>query len=519
MKKTMELFVLACAAVAVSAAEADVKLAGPFSDGAVLQRGMRVPVWGTASPGERVRVSFAGQKAEVLADAKGKWRVDLAPMDVDATGRVLVAEGIVSGTKAAAKDVLVGEVWFCSGQSNMELPLVGGSPRFRDAKGAMRAQITHKPLIRYCNQSAYWGCAKPSANCLKKVKWRPFTKENLSGSPTFSAVGVYFALELFSALEMPIGLVGAWWGGTPIEAWTPACGLKSVPATAALADVEVRGTGTFPKSGGFGGWKRTQDQPRVIWNAMLAPWTPYAMRGFIWYQGCNNVADGAAYAPKMHALYNGWSKEFENADLRMRFVQLAPWGDGRIAAIQMAQARFAAEEPNAKMAVAADLGNLHDIHPNDKETVGQRLALLALKHDYGFDVKADSPTVKAAHAEGNRFVVEFDHAKALYIYNPDKSFDAGLEICGADGVWKPGRIKNLKGDRGNIDGARLVVEAEGVAKPERLRYLHSRPWFGCLYNEVNLPIGPFEVEAQSIARSNSVETASPHCAVLCQFQR
>ena len=187
MKKTMELFVLACAAVAVSAAEADVKLAGPFSDGAVLQRGMRVPVWGTASPGERVRVSFAGQKAEALADAKGKWRVDLAPMDVGATGRVLVAEGIASGTKAAAKDVLVGEVWFCSGQSNMELPLAGGSPRFRDAKGAMRAQMTHKPLIRYCNQSAYWGCAKPSTNFLKTVKWRPFTKENLSGSSTFSA--------------------------------------------------------------------------------------------------------------------------------------------------------------------------------------------------------------------------------------------------------------------------------------------------------------------------------------------
>jgi len=145
------------------------------------------------------------------------------------------------------------------------------------------------------------------------------------------------------------------------------------------------------------------------------------------------------------------------------------------------------------MAVAADLGNLHDIHPNDKETVGQRLALLALKYDYGLDVKADSPVVKAARVEDRRFVVEFGHAESLYVYNPDKSLNAGLEICGPDGIWKPGRIANLKDNNGNIDGARLVVDAEGVAKPERLRHLHSPPWFGCLYNEVNLPLGPFEV--------------------------
>ena len=494
--KVFDPIVLVTTVMAVLVAAADVKLAEPFSDGAVLQRGMHVPVWGTASPDERVRVSFAGQAVETIADAKGKWRVDLAPMEACREGRILAVSGSSGSVPAKAKDVLVGEVWFCSGQSNMELPLTGGNPRFRDAKGEMRAQMTHKPLIRCCYQAAYWCCSSPSTNCLKQVKWRPFTKETLLSDTSFSAVGVYFALELFSALNVPVGLVGAWWGGTPIEAWTPASGFRSVPETATLADVKVCGTGKFPKHGGFGCWQRAQDQPRVLWNAMLAPWTPYAARGFIWYQGCNNIADGAAYAPKMHALYNGWAKEFGNADFRMRFVQLAPWGDKRIAAIQMAQARFAAEEPNAKMAVVSDLGNLHDIHPNDKETVGQRLALLALKYDYGFDVKADSPTVKAARVEDGRFVVEFDHAEALYIYNPDRSLNAGLEICGEDGDWKPGKIKNLKGDKGNIASAKLIVEAEGVAKPKRLRYLHSRPWFGCLYNEVNLPVGPFEIKAR-----------------------
>lgn len=229
---------------------------------------------------------------------------------------------------------------------------------------------------------------------------------------------------------------------------------------------------------------------------MLAPLAPYAMRGFIWYQGENNVADGAAYAPKMRALYNGWAREFENPDLRIRFVQLAPWGDDRVPALQMAQAKFAAEEPNAAMAVVNDVGNLHDIHYADKETVGQRLALLALEHDYGLAVESDSPVPREWRVEDDAFVVEFDHAKALYLYNPDKSLDAGLEICGADGKWRPAIIRNLDGIGGKIAGPRLVAAAAGVDVPVKLRYLHSRPWFGCIRNEANLPSGPFELEAQ-----------------------
>ena len=480
---------------------AAVRLADPFADGAVLQRGMRVPVWGMADPGERVTVSFGGQQMETVADANGKWRVDLAPMEASSKGRILTATGSKGGEPAEAVDILVGEVWFCSGQSNAELPLVGGNPRFRDGKGAMRAQMTYKPLIRFCYQAAYRCDAEPRTNCLKKVRWLPCTKTTLLASPSFSAMGVYFALDLFSTLDVPIGIVGVWWGGTRIEAWTPASGLASVPETAALVDTEVLGSSDFPKEGEFGGFKRAQDQPRVLWNSMLAPWTPYAMRGFIWYQGESNASDGAAYAQKMHALYNGWSREFENPDLRLRFVQIAAWGDGRVPALQKAQAAFAAEEPNAAMAVVNDVGNLHDIHPNNKETVGQRLALLALAHDYGFDIKADSPTPREWRVEGDAFVVEFDHAESLYLYNLDTSLKAGLELCGEDGEWKTGTIRNLKGDKGLIDGARLVVVADGVHAPRKLRYLHSRPWFGAIYNEVNLPMGAFLLEAVPVAET------------------
>ena len=497
--KTKLIFLLTtlfAAAASMPAKSGGVTLAGPFSDGAVLQREMRVPVWGTAAPGECVTVSFGGQSVETTAGKDGGWRVDLEPMEACREGRVLTASGSNGGVSAEAKDVLVGEVWFCSGQSNMEVPITGVNPRFRDGKGAMRAQMTRKPLVRFCFARSRHASTEPCQTFRKRPAWRSFTPENLAEVPAFSAVGVYFALELFSALDMPVGIVGAYWGGTPIEAWTPACGLASVPETAPLADVAVLSSEAFAATPeAERPCRLAQHQPRVLWNEMLAPWTPYAMRGFIWYQGESNVADGAAYASKMRALLNGWTEEFANPDLKLRFVQIAPWGNTGVPALQMAQAAFAAGEPRAAMAVANDVGNLHDIHPNGKETVGQRLALLALEHDYGFEVESDSPSPREWRVEGDAFVVEFDNAKSLYIYNPDKSLDAGLEICGADGKWKPAKIRNLAGTDGAIDGARLVVAAEGVAAPAKLRYLHSRPWFGCLYNEVNLPMGAFILEA------------------------
>ena len=505
MDNSARIVAAAIVFAAAFSAEAKVELAGPFSDGAVLQRGMRVPVWGKADAGEKVEVSFAGQTVCATADASGAWRADLAPLEACAEGRTLSAKGDRSQSPAEARDVLVGEVWFCSGQSNTELPLVGANPRFRDAKGSMRAQMTNKPLVRFCHQSDSLVSAKPRKTCAIKPVWKKFTPENLSAKPSFSAMGVYFALELHSALGVPVGIVGAYWGGTGIEPWTPKCGLESVELTRKLAEEEVLSSDAHnatPKEQRK--HKRPQDQPRVLWNEMVAPWTPYAIKGFIWYQGCHNAKDGLKYADKMHALCNGWTREFDNPDLRLRFVQLAPWGkykDGVMALIQMGQAKFASEEPRAKMAVINDIGNIADIHPNDKETVGQRLALLSLKYDYGFDaLKADSPTVKSARAEGASIVVEFDNAESLYVYNPDMSLTAGLEVCGADGAWKPGSIKNLKGEKGLVDGARLVVEAEGVAEPKKLRYLHSKPWFGCIYNEVNLPLGAFEATVGDAVR-------------------
>ena len=504
------ILTLAVAGAMTLPAFAKIEMGVPFADGVVLQRDREVPVWGKAAPGRKVTVAFAGNEVSATACEKGCWKVMLPAMPASKESRSLVVTECEEGwlwdgecDRAEVKDVLVGEVWFCAGQSNTELPLCGGSPHFRDGKGAMRAQITRKPCLRFCYQSDYRTAVDPKRTACLPVVWKTFTPENLLKAPSFSAMGVYFALELYGALDIPVGIVGTYWGGTRVEPWTPACGFESVAGLKSLATQPVLDPAAFKAQKDAGKVKfRIQDQPRVLWNEMVQPWTPFAIRGFIWYQGCSNAGDGLAYADKMQALYNGWAKEFANPGLKLYFVQLAPWGYEKIATIQEGQAKFAAAEKNAGMAVINDCGCLTDIHPNDKETVGQRLALLALKRDYGFDIKAESPTLKSSRVEGDAFVLEFNDVESWYLYNPDWTLGTAFEICGADGVWKPAKIVNAKGQDvvgkqykcpGLIDGKTLKVRADGVAAPKRLRYLHSRPWKGNLYNEVNLPLGAFEI--------------------------
>jgi sialate O-acetylesterase len=233
-------------------------------------------------------------------------------------------------------------------------------------------------------------------------------------------------------------------------------------------------------------------QPSVLWNGMVAMYAPMSVRGFIWYQGCHNSGEPERYCSKMHALYNGWAHEFANPRMKLYFVQLAPWGK-EIAKMQEAQAQFDAEEPNAGMAVANDVGNLFDIHPNDKYTVAKRLAVHALKRDYGFSHIVDnSPTLKSWKIEGDKFVLSFNDAESWYVYNENRSLDTGFEIAGEDGKFVKAKVGNID-NSGSIKGKDLVVFADGVKSPKKLRYLYSKPWFGSLYNQVALPLGAFHI--------------------------
>ena len=500
MKKMM---VAVAAAFCVKLSFAALRLGAPFADGAVLQRQMPVPVWGWDEPGTKVTVSFAGQEKSAVADSSGKWMVRLDPMEASNESRDLTVSAAASAIEQSEQpnnrtilhDILVGEVWYASGQSNMEMPLTGGNPRFRDRQGALVAQALNYDGIRFCYASDYKASEFPKATNSYPIAWKRMKHPNAN---TFSALASYYAIEIHNSIHVPVGIVGSYSGGTKIQPWTPAEGVATYPDYA-----------WKPYDPSNTTW--TTSSASVFWNEMVECWTPMAMRGFIWYQGCSNSGEWQVYDKLMHALYKGWSKKFENPDLKLYFVQLAPYGSEGYTKIRESQAKFAAEEPNAAMAVIADIGNIHDIHPNEKELVAKRLALHALRRDYGFaHVRDNSPTLRDWKIEGRKFVLDFNDAKNFYVYYPDIYSPDGnctnlFEVCGTNGVWHPARIlnprtlyKNASGEKSNglireIAPGRLEVAADDVEEPKKLRFLYRKPWFGALYNEVNLPVGPFHI--------------------------
>lgn len=475
----------------IDALEPGLSAAMPFADNMVLQRGRPVPVWGKASPGAKVSVSFAGQEKTAVADDSGAWRVELDAMEASKEGRELsVSDGVHT---ESFKNVLVGEVWFASGQSNMECPIWGGNPRYRDANGAMMLNYTIRPYIRWAKNKKEWG-AKPRA--LGRAVWRDYSPESFgecAQTGALSAVAYYYALELYGALDVPVGIVDSSWGGTNIDAWTPPSGYAGKDELKDVAAWPV--TEKWEKSMARGPVSGAHQQPSVLWNGMVAAWTPFAIRGFIWYQGCSNAREAGRYCAKMHALYDGWAKEFENPDLKLYFAELAPykrsWFD-----INQAQMKFAAEEENAAIACLADVGNIHDIHPNNKELVAKRLVLHALRNDYGFSqVRPDSPTLKSWKVEDGAFVMSFNDADGWYVYAADRNIEPAFEIAGPDGVFLPAKLENVDG-QGRVKGTELVVRQKDISLPCRLRYLHESPFTGTLYNSNALPLGSFEIDAR-----------------------
>lgn len=498
------------------AAEAKVELAPVFTDNAVLQRGMEVPVWGKAAPGEEVTVSFAGQSVSAKAGEDGKWMVKLAPMKESSENRTLEVSG--KENKLSVANVLVGEVWLCSGQSNMELPLWGGNPRFRHYDGDKVAAQSNFPLIRIAQMRPYGWSTLPRTDF--KITWQPVRPDNIA---PFTAAGFFFGRELFQKLNIPIGLISSHWGGTRIEPWTPPEGFNSVPELAGIArDVNAKlpGTADYKKINeatqkAYAEWMEkckaalakgevtppppaypnelkaytNHQQSTVLYNRMIYPFVPYAMRGAIWYQGESNLGDGALYTQKMQALLNGWKKVFLNPDFKLYFAQLAPFTYGgdktRLPRIWEAQQKFADNEKDAGMAVINDVGNLKDIHPSDKKTVGERLALLALKRDYGkSDLKADSPTLKSHRVENGKFILDFNDVEQWTTKNNKPA--ANFEVAAIDGVYYPAAVE--------IRGTSLVVGSDKVKAPKSLRYMWEQTDEATLANEAGLPLGAFRIE-------------------------
>lgn len=467
--------------VSFGTAHAEVKLASIFGDSMVLQQELAVPVWGWADPGEKVSVSFGDQTQQTTADQEGRWQVALDPLSADAEGKTLK---VTASNSIELDDVLVGEVWICSGQSNMEWG-VGGALNAKEEIAA-----ADHPKIRLFDVQGH--LTSPVAKQTAPGQWKVCQPDAVGG---FSAVGYYFGRRLHSELNVPIGLVGSNWGGTRIEPWTSPDGFESVPELEAIAEqVNAYDENTKVQGG----------SPSAIYNAMIHPLAPFAMRGAIWYQGESNGGEGESYYHKKQALVNGWRKIFQ-PNLAFYWVQLANWkqptedpagGDGW-ARIREAQ-RKSLNIDHTGMAVIIDIGEANDIHPRNKQDVGWRLAQWALHQTYGkSDLVPSGPLYDGHRVDGDSIRISFDHVGSGLIVGKKEALEPTQEvkdgqlqrfaIAGADKQWHWAEAK--------IDGNEVVVSSPDVPEPVAVRYAYSMNPVGAnLYNREGLPASPFRTD-------------------------
>lgn len=502
---------------------AALRLADPFGDDMVLQRDMPVPVWGLAAPGDRVEVAFAGQTRTATADAQGRWKVELAPLAASSENRTLTI--LDGGRRAEVRNVLVGEVWICSGQSNMEMGVMKAANAKAEIAAAdfpaIRLRVTSKttapfPVTRL--QAGPWRACSPAS--LMQGTWGGF-----------SATAYYFGREVHRELKVPVGLIQSAWGGTYIEPWiTPegfrgnpqlkaqsqwldkadadyraaakAC-LEHLPAWEKAARAALADGSRVPPLAGLAPPIQNERQPTALYNAMIAPWTGFPVRGAIWYQGESNhmAHDKAIYAEKMAALADGWRKAWgrSEAQFPFYFTQIAPYHYGSaLGEFWEAQEAAAQKIPNAGLAHTQDLGNAGNIHPLDKQDVGRRLARLALARTYGVRTQGGAaitddsgPECRSLEAKGDRLVVKFANAKSGLVSRDGKPL-THFEIAGKDGVFAPAEAQ--------ISGDCVILSSAKVAAPTAVRFAESDTANPNLINGDKLPAAAFRASVGPAAK-------------------
>ncbi len=530
IRRLFPLLPLLAAAVFPIALRAEVKLASPFTSHMVLQRDMKVPVWGTADVGEKITVEFAGQKISTTADAAGNWRVNLKPMKASAEARELI---VSSNRKSAIEnlklaDVLVGEVWLASGQSNMDFSM---SKKVKYFAGVTNEEqeiaAANYPLIRM-----FVGTAQKTYAPTNRVggEWKVCTPET---APAFSAVGYFFARDLQRELNVPVGIVAQAFGASTAESWIDREAMaadsklkpmldrfdaavesfrtnrpavvapprsEDVSATNEIAAATNSAAGST-NSAARGNRRRGNSGPRdpvqdqhnatVMFNGMIAPVIPYALRGAIWYQG-ESIIDaskgGIELYPHVQAtLVRDWRKLWGEGDFSFYIVQLA----GQEAASNGPQVREAQATilslPNTGMAVTTDIGERKNVHPHNKQDVGDRLARIALAKTYGRKMEFSGPAYESMKINGGSIRVTFSHAKGLVARDGTLKW---FTIAGADGKFISAEAK--------IDGDTVIVSSPDVPAPVAVRYVWVNfPDGGHLYNAASLPAPQFRTDASA----------------------
>lgn len=468
-----------------------------FRDHAVLQRGQPLPVWGRAEPGERILVTFRDQQVGTTTDRDGRWIVCLEPLSAS----LEPAELIIAGkTTVTVRDVLVGEVWLASGQSNMARP-INSLP---DA-GTVAAGIAND-FIRHLNVALTPGTSP--AESVATSGWMPATPAHAG---TFSAVAWFFSAELHRKLGVPVGIINASWGGSTIEAWTDAVTLRANAAWPAIGARWQHLLANLPAiQADYDAWEQranaalakgekpplprpllpfrpgTQHSPGEAFNGMVAPLQPYALGGVIWYQGESNAEHHAEYAGLFTDLIRAWRAQWGQERLPFLYVQLPGYNNpfdatGKSWAwLREAQARALAL-PDTAMAVTIDCGDPQDIHPQNKPIVGRRLARLATARVYDLPGDWSGPQFAAAVREGRALRVTFDHVDTGLI--AERLPPQSLQLAGED--------RKFYAASAVIDRHTLLVSSPEVPVPVAVRYAWSNAPVANLFNGAGLPVAPF----------------------------
>lgn len=538
----------------LQAAKESLKLGSPFGNRAILQREMPVPIWGWAKPGTKVVVKFAGQNVRATADDEGKWQAELKPLKANAEAQILTVSSD-DGSSVTLEDVLVGEVWLASGQSNMQWIANKSSAKMivEELKKATEAANGKAIPIREFKVTNYFAHLHPIEHA--EGEWS-------QDYGNFSAVALAFAHKLYGELGIPIGILNCSFSQTKIEAWTPRIGyadsksdynkkieaqlLRTDPSTeehkkdwgefyTSVMDVvqknqEIADSGdnqfvSIPNKlpGNMGGNR----DATWLFNARLNPVIPYGLRGGIWNQGYANMGGGLNYYDNLHAMIRGWRKLWKNPELPVYFHQFYSPGNGvhesdnHPSVGSTAEMRLgtwlARDIPHTGMASQIDIQGA--IHYGNKSVPGQRLALHALKNEYAKDIVADGPMYKGYEVKGNQLIITFDHAEGGLVvadthYNTlgkkedstgfadPKIIENGAEkvrlfyLVGEDRIWHPAQVK--------IDGEKAVVTSKAVPKPKGVAYGTGGIGFQPnLYNKALLPTTPFIVYDQKLVTKDS----------------
>ena len=482
------------------AVRAEVRLPAVFADHMVVQRDIPVHIWGYASTNEAVTVTFRGETQHTEADDLGRWSLYRHPgsaggpfeMQVQATNRIVF------------EDVLAGDVWIASGQSNMEFPM--GKGVYSGVKNEEEEiSAANYPRIRLLDIQS-----RSSDYPLDDVAIRhPWSKCAPASVASFSAVGYFFARDVQQHENIPIGVIHVSWGGTPAEAWTS---LDALSEDAALMPVFARRAklmdrlstvllqqkkeeAEYENAKAAGRpiasppWHPDQEswKPAGVYNAMIAPLTPYAIKGVIWYQGESNSGPDASYlySRLFGTLIQDWRKQWAQGDFPFLFVQIANWNPGESwPELREAQRQTLVQKDTA-MAVSIDIGDPEDIHPKDKQDVGLRLSLAARAVAYGEPIEYSGPLFREVTADGATLRIHFDHVKSgLTTRNGALR---GFTVAGADEKYVPAQAQ--------IDGDTVLVSAASIKNPIYVRYGWAANPDCNLYNGASLPASPFQAKA------------------------